>query len=119
MKDLDSKEIDGAEMLTQIKKACMDNNHESVRQGLDGIESDELKRTALLPDPVPHISDLFFDYLSEWKKCFTNSFAITSIVFLSTWRALNIPPCLETPSTPNSGRSRCAPSQRVISKVGQ
>ncbi len=73
LKDLDSKGIDGLEMLTQIKKACMDNNHKSVRQGLDKIESDELKRKAFLK---------IIDYYENEQTSFPVGYVILFIEWL-------------------------------------
>ena len=36
------------EMLADVEQACRDNNHESVKRGLDRIESHDLKRKAFL-----------------------------------------------------------------------
>ncbi len=47
-KELNNKEIKSMEILARIEQACKDNNHEAVRQILDIIESDDLKKKAFL-----------------------------------------------------------------------
>ena len=76
MKDSESlkkKEGRGREILARIEQACRDNDHDSVKRGLNDIESDELKR---------NVFRKIIDYYENEEARFPVGYVVLFIVWL-------------------------------------